>query len=146
MARSQTIRLGLAVGLTVVIIAFAVAAISVWAQVPAAPALPTWPAFTMTYETDGIVYSIGSSQAQTTREIRRLDYQSATEWTDIVIEAPTIPTSVASTSRVGSYMALSGNSLTESESAGEKYSSTVEEDTTYKLAPCRHHFPSKRQV
>lgn len=128
MARILNLRLGLALVLFVAVVAFA-AAMSARAQAPVAPALPTWPEFTMEYETDGVVYSVGSEPSVTTRETRRLDYVSATKWTDAVLEAPTITTSVSSTTRVGSYMKLDGASLTESETAGESRTRTIEEDT-----------------
>ena len=80
----------------------------------------------MVYETNGIVYSIGSSPSVTTREVRRLE-----SWTDTVIEAPTITTRVGSTSRVGASTRLNGDSYTESNASGETtYSDTVGENET----------------
>ena len=87
-----------------------VVAMSVWADGPAAPAIPTWSPFTMVYETDGITYSVGSSPAVTTTEVRRLEYQSRTQWTDTVVEAPTITTTVGSSSRVGASTRVNGDS------------------------------------
>ena len=145
MAKTQTLRLGLVLALATVVVAFAVVAMSVRAQAPeppaAPPVLPTWPAFTMTYETDGIMYTVGSNPSVTTREVRRLDYVSATEWTDTVIEAPTITTSAGATTRVGSYVALDDSSFTESETGGETLTSTIEEDTTYIVGTMPPPFP-----
>ena len=96
MASSRTLRLGLVLLIAAVVATSVVVAMSVWADGPAAPAIPTWPPFTMVYETNGVVYSIGSSPSVTTREVRRLEYQSRTRWTDTVVEAPTITTTVGS--------------------------------------------------
>ena len=65
------------------------------------------------------MYSIGSSPSVTTREVRRLEYQSRTQWTDTVVEAPTITTRVGSTSRVESSTRLNGDSYTEYNASGE---------------------------
>ena len=108
-----------------------VVAMSVWADGPTGPVIPTWPPFTMVYETNGVVYSIGSSPSVTTREVRRLEYQSRTQWTDTVVEAPTITTMVGSTSRVGSSTRVNGDSYTEYNASGElTYADTVGENTT----------------
>ena len=129
MASSQTLRLGLVLLIATVVATSVVVAMSVWADGPAGPVIPEWPPFTMVYETNGIVYSIGSSPSVTTREVRRLEYQSRTQWTDTVIEAPTITTRVGSTSRVGASTRLNGDSYTESNASGETtYSDTVGEN------------------
>ena len=126
----QTLRLALVL-LIATVVAASVVLMAVWANGPAAPAIPTWPPFTMVYETDGVVYSIGSSPSVTTREVRRLEYQSRTQWTDTVIEAPTITTTVGSSSRVGAYTRVNGDSYTEYNSSGElTYAETVGENTT----------------
>ena len=131
MASSPTLRLGLVLLIAAVVATSVVVAMSVWADGPAAPAIPTWPPFTMVYETNGIVYSVGSSPSVTTREVRRLEYQSRTQWTDTVVEAPTITTTVGSTSRVGSSTRLDGDSYTESNASGETtYAETVGENET----------------
>ncbi len=108
-----------------------VVAMSVWADGPAGPVIPEWPPFTMVYEANGIVYSIGSSPSVTTREVRRLEYQSRTQWTDTVVEAPTITTTVGSHSRVGFSTRVNGDSYTESNASGETtYADTVGESET----------------
>ena len=85
----------------------------------------------MVYETNGVVYSIGSSPSVTTREVRRLEYQSRTQWTDTVIDDPTITTTVGWSSRVGASTRVNGDSYTEYNSSGEStYTETVGENTT----------------
>ena len=129
MASSQTLRLGLVLLIAAVVATSVVVAMSAWADGPAGPVIPTWPPFTMVYETNGIVYSIGSSPAVTTREVRRLEYQSRTQWTDTVVEAPTITTTVGSTSRVGSSTRVNGDSYTEYNASGETtYAETLGEN------------------
>ncbi len=131
MASSQTLRLGLVLLIATVVATSVVVAMSAWADGPAGPVIPEWPPFTMVYETNGIVYSIGSSPAVTTREVRRLEYQSRTQWTDTVVEAPTITTTVGSTSRVGSSTRVNGDSYTEYNASGETtYADTVGENVT----------------
>ena len=131
MASSQTLRLGFVLLIATVVATSVVVAMSVWADGPAGPVIPTWPPFTMVYETNGVVYSIGSSPSVTTREVRRLEYQSRTQWTDTVVEAPTITTMVGSTSRVGSSTRVNGDSYTEYNASGElTYADTVGENTT----------------
>ena len=96
----------------------------------------------MEYETDGIVYSVGSSDSVTTREVRRLEYQSRTQWTDTVIEAPTITTAVGSESRVGSTAQLNGSAYTESNASGETtYTDTIGERTMLLAGSLPQPFP-----
>ena len=129
MASSQTLRLGLVLLIATVVATSVVVAMSAWADGPAGPVIPEWPPFTMVYETNGVVYSFGSSPAVTTREVRRLEYQSRTQWTDTVVEAPTITTMVGSTSRVGSSTRVNGDSYTEYNSSGElTYAETLGEN------------------
>ena len=119
MASSQTLRLGLVLLIAAVVAASVVVAMSVWADGPAGPVIPEWPPFTMVYETDGVTYSLWSSPSVTTREVRRLEYQSQTQWTDTVIKAPTITSKVGSTSRVGYSTRVDGDSYTEYNASGE---------------------------
>lgn len=140
MANKQTIRLSLLLLAVVAVSAFVV--VSTRADQPVAPTIPTWPEFTMLYETDGGVNTPGLSPQVQTREIRRLDYQSATNWTDTVIEAPTITTSVGSHSRVGYTATLDGTSYIEADAAGRQlYTNTVDEDTTYLVGTMPPPFP-----
>ena len=131
MASSQTLRLGLVLLIATVVATSVVVAMSVWADGPAGPVIPEWPPFTMVYETNGIVYSIGSSPSVTTREVRRLEYQSRSQWTDTVVEAPTITHTVGWSSREGDSARVDGDSYTEYDSSGElTYAETLEENET----------------
>lgn len=142
MARSQTLRLSLALLMVAAITATAFVVISVPAEGQYSPTIPTWPAFAMTYETNGVTYSIGSAPPVTTREVGRLDYQSATHWTDTVIEAPTVPVSVGATSRTGFSTQLRGRTYTESNAdGGSIYSDTIDEDTTRTVGSMPPPFP-----
>ena len=42
---------------------------------PSGPVLPTWPQFTMVYETDGATIGIGQNPSVVSREVHRLEYQ-----------------------------------------------------------------------
>ena len=133
MVGSQSLRLSL----ILVILAMATAAVifavsaSARAEVPEAPAIPVWPAFTMLYEADGPIYSVGDSNPVTTREVRRLDYTSPTQWTDTVIEATAVETPVGTETTVGNTIVLKGTSYTEADALGETtYTETVEGNTT----------------
>ena len=75
-----------------------------------------WPPLTMLYEVDGPVHN-----GQTVREVRRLEYRSATDWTDTVIESdPFESLALGTVSTAGSYMQLKGNLI-------EEYDSTTED-------------------
>ena len=145
MASRQTLRLGLVLLIAAVVATSGVVAMSVGADEPTGTdlvILPEWPPFTMVYETDGIVYSIGSSPPVTTREVRRLEYQSRTQWTDTVVEAPTITHAVGSDSRVGSSARLNGDSYTEYNASGEMtYAETIGENTTKVVGTMPPPFP-----
>ena len=78
----------------------------------------------------------------TVREVHRLDYVSATQWTNTVVESPTITTAVGSHDRVGHYTQLSGTTYTEYDGAGEAtHTETVEEDTTLIVGTMPAPFP-----
>ena len=144
MARSQTISLSLVLLIATVVAVSTVVAMSVKTQGPEGPAIPTWPSFTMLYETTGITYARGSSQIETTREVRRLEYQSATQWTETVVEAPTINTPVGPSSRVGFSTRLDGDSYTEFNASGEStYTDTVGENTMRIVGSMPPPFPIK---
>ncbi len=104
--------------------------IGVKASGPVGPVIPTWPQFTMVYETDSAAIAIGQNPAEVTREVRRLEYQAETQWKDIVIEAPTIETRVGQFNRVGSFQQLNGRTFTEFDAlGGSSHETTVEEGT-----------------
>ena len=94
-----------------------------------------WPPFTMIYEIDAAPVSVGN-RIQRGREVHRLEYQSETRWTDTVLEAPAIETSVGTFSRVGSYQRLDGRELTEFDAMdSETRSSTIDEGVTFVAGP-----------
>ena len=75
-----------------------------------------WPPFTMVYELeDGQIAMVGDRKVES-RQLRRFEYTSATEWTDTVLESPPIETRVGTFSQVGSYRRLDGRRLVEYES------------------------------
>lgn len=105
--------------------------VSVRADQPGYHTMPTWPVFSMLYETNGFIYGRGEGGSVTVREVHRLDYVSDTQWTNTVVESPTITTAVGSHDRVGHYTQLSGTTYTEYDGTGETLrTETVEEDTT----------------
>ena len=63
-----------------------------------------WPAFTMTYLTQGPAGSV---------EVHRFEFQSKNEWLDTVIDAVPVETDYGVFSREGSYQRLSGQQFTE---------------------------------
>ena len=72
-----------------------------------------WPPFTMVYELEqGQAAMVGDRRVDS-RQVRRFEYQSATEWVDTVIESAPIETRVGTFSAVGSYRRLDGRNLTE---------------------------------
>ncbi len=75
-----------------------------------------WPPFTMVYELEeGQIAMVGDRQVES-RQVRRFEYTSATEWTDTVLESPPIETRVGTFSKVGSYQRLDGRRLVEYDS------------------------------
>ena len=142
MVYRQTLRLGLVLLVIAVAVVGVAVTVSVRADQPASPTIPTWPAFTMLYETNGVTYTRGASGPTTTREVHRLDYVSATEWTNTIVESPDITTSVGSHNRVGYYTKLNGNSYVEYDATGEsEYSNTVENNTTMLVGTMPPPFP-----
>ena len=104
--------------------------------------MPTWPVFSMLYETPGFTYTRGEGEPVTIREVHRLDYVSDTQWTNTVVESPTITTAVGSHDRVGYYTQLSGTTYTEYDDAGETlHTETVEDDTTLIVGTMPAPFP-----
>ena len=71
-----------------------------------------WPPLTMIYEVDGPVHN-----GQTVREIRRLEYRSAMDWTDTVIESDPIESlALGTVSTTGSYKRLKDELIEEYDS------------------------------
>ena len=72
------------------------------------------PPMTLTYEVYGASVSVGNRSIPRFKELRRLEYRSQTDWTETVIESPTLDLGRYGTaSNVGSYRTLKGNVLTE---------------------------------
>ena len=72
-----------------------------------------WPPFTMVYELEqGQAVSVGDRHVDS-RQVRRLEYQSATEWRETVLESPPIETRVGTFNAAGSYKQLDGRRLVE---------------------------------
>ena len=79
------------------------------------PRLPDpLPPMTLTYEVYGANVSVGDRSIPRFKEIMRLEYRSQTDWTETVIESPTLDLGRYGTaSNGGSYRTLKGNVLTE---------------------------------
>ena len=104
------------------------------------PTIPTWPQFSMEYETDGPAVSVGPGPAEVLREVRRLEFGSMTQWTDTVTTAPTIETRVGQFSRVGSYKRLDGTTFTEYDAmSGTTQEEEIEDGTV--VGPFMQPFP-----
>jgi hypothetical protein len=84
-----------------------------------------WPPFTMVYELEqGQSVMVGDRQVES-RQLRRLEYRSATEWTDTVLESADIETRVGTFSQAGSYRRLDGLKMVEYDAATD---STMEDE------------------
>ena len=98
-----------------------------------------WPPLTMIYEVDGPVQN-----GHMVRETRRLDYRSATDWTDTVIESDPIESIALGTiSTAGSYMRLKGklvetyDSITDDVDVDERTEGVLSVPNAY-LVPYQH--------
>ena len=81
-----------------------------------------WPPFTMVYELEqGQVAMVGDRRVDS-RQVRRFEYRSATEWVDTVIKSAPIETRVGTFSAVGSYRRLDGRKHTEYDAATDSVS------------------------
>ena len=123
---------GLAAIVALVVAGVAVAALSGAQASGEGVTLPVWPEFKMVYETNGSTIGVGDNPPVTTRETRRLDYVSSAHWTYTVIDAPTFDTKQGPQSRLGAYMQLQGQTVTEGEpqTAGV-LETTVDDDTLF---------------
>ena len=91
------------------------------------------PPLTMVYEVYGPSITVGDRSVEPFRELHRLEYRSKTEWTDTVIQSPSIDRGQYGVgSNLGSYTRLNGNSLTEYDAMdGSTDESTVADDTVF---------------
>ncbi|MCH7706543.1 MAG: hypothetical protein IIB33_05800 [Chloroflexi bacterium] len=99
--------------------------------VPDVP-LTDWPPFTMVYEIDGSVVSVGG-EGFTIREVHRFEFTSKSRWTDTVVDAtPSVDVSQGVFSRVGSYQRLDGRKLVEFDALdGSRDEETIDEGVRF---------------
>ena len=72
------------------------------------------PPMTLTYEVYGAGVQVGDRSIPRFKEIRRLEYRARNEWTETIIESPTLDLGRYGTgSSVGSYRAVKGGVVTE---------------------------------
>ncbi len=91
------------------------------------------PNMTLVYEVYGPAVTIGDNSVAPYKETRRLEYQSKTNWTETVIESPTINLGrYGSDSNVGSYRTLKDRVLTEYNPLDEStLESAIDNGVTY---------------
>ena len=91
------------------------------------------PSMTLVYEVYGPAISVGDRSVEPFRETHRLDYRSKTDWTDTVIESPSVDLGrYGSGSNVGSYKILNGALVTEYEAmSGSARESTVSDNSVF---------------
>ena len=75
----------------------------------------------MVYETGGRLVSVGSNPTIHTREVHRLEYRSANDWKDTVLEATVVQYDFGEESTVGSYRQVKNNEYTVYSSIYETY-------------------------
>ena len=86
-----------------------------------------WPTLTMVYEKDGQNYN-----GTVIRETHRLEYNSASDWTDTVIASDPIESLALGTiTSTGSYMRWNGDEIKIYDSISDDAEITQEPDTTY---------------
>ncbi len=116
------------------------------------PNLPEpYPPMTLTYEVYGASVSVGDQSIPSYKETRRLEYRSQTDWTETIIESPTLDLGrYGEGSDTGSYQTLKGNVLTEYDAmTGSTDSSTVGQGVllpqgvfSYAYGPATHPYGS----
>jgi hypothetical protein len=85
----------------------------------------TWPPFTMTYQ-----QVVDEGTAPPLVEVHRLEYQSKDEWTDTVVEAPSVDTRLGAFSNKDSYQRVSGGVYSRfSAATGSIREEKLEQDT-----------------
>ena len=91
------------------------------------------PGMTLVYEVHGPAITVGDNSVAPYKEIRRLEYRSRTDWTETVIESPTIDVGrYGTTSNVGAYVSLNGTTLTEHDPLDGRISeSTIDDGSTF---------------
>jgi hypothetical protein len=94
-----------------------------------------WPPFTMLYELEqGQAVMVGNRQVDS-RQVRRLEYGSPTQWKVTVMESAPIETRVGTFSAVGAYTRLDGRKYTE-------FDAVTNSVTEEEVAPSTRRVPS----
>ena len=115
MIRKMTAHKGLAFATLALVLGAATVVLGLAFAGPANPGLPEpLPAMTLEYEVYGASVSVGTRSIERFKETRRLEYRSQTDWTETVIESPTLDLGTYGTGTYqGSYTILNGNTMTE---------------------------------
>ena len=132
---TKRIATGKTVAATVVVVVVLIAAFAlVLADLEGGEAGPSeLPSMTLVYEAYGPAITVGDNSVEPYKEIRRLEYRSRTDWTETVIESPTIDVGrYGTTSNVGAYLSLNGTVLTEHDPLdGSIRESTMDDNSTH---------------
>ena len=113
---TKRIATGRTAAVTVVVVVVLIAASAlVLANLEGGEAGPSeLPGMTLVYETYGPAVTVGDNSVEPYKEIRRLEYRSRTDWTETVIESPTIDLGrYGSGSNAGSFLRLDGRVVTD---------------------------------
>ena len=95
------------------------------------PTLQDWPPFTMVYELkDGQSILVGDTKVDP-RQLRRLEYNSITDWVETVLEAAPAVTPYGVDSEVGSYHQVNGNIYSTFSASDNVYDEEVVEEGGY---------------
>ena len=123
----------IALALTLVLISIVAGVLYFCIRDASSPKVGYWPALTMVYEVDGPVID-----GQTVRETHLLEYLSASDWTDTVIESdPFEDGPLGTVSTAGSYQRLKGkkvetyDSITDHVSVDERTEGGIYVPNTY---------------
>jgi hypothetical protein len=109
----------------VVVALVAVAVVfAVRSNVSAQPVNTDWPSLTMTYEIAGQSVLVGSEE-QSGTEVRRMEYTSKDNWTETIIEAPNIDTTVGTFNAARSYRTLNNGVITEYDAITDSTTTTT---------------------
>ena len=132
---TKRIATGKTFAVTVVVVVVLIAAFAlVLADLEGGEAGPSeLPSMTLVYEVHGPAITVGDNSVEPYKEIRRLEYRSRTDWTETVIESPTIDVGrYGTTSNVGAYLSLNGTVLTEHDPLdGSIRESTMDDNSTH---------------
>ena len=131
----ERVRTGKKISMIVVVIGILIAAFAlVLANQEDGEASPgELPRMTLVYDVYGPEVSVGGKGVSSYKEVRRLEFRSKTDWTETVIESPSINLGrYGSGSNVGSYRRLDGAIITEYDSLdGSIRESAVADDAIF---------------